>query len=141
MKSALGASSTGPGILYSHYAHRHVAAKQCVAVHGLTCLIAGSLLVSQAASRQVFEASRLLFSRKHFLAKFPKLPAATGPFQAIAVVFDHALLRAFSQAAGWGRCPPAGRSPAVQPVYRRSGPPAERLPVQPSGSIISPTPS
>jgi AraC-like DNA-binding protein len=85
-------------------------------VHGLTYLVAGSLLVSQAASRQVFEAGSLLFSRKHFLAKFTKLPTATGPFRAITVVFDSDMLHAFGQAAGWGRCPPAGPSPAVQPV-------------------------
>jgi len=116
MKPALGASPTGSGILYSHYAHRHVAAEQCVAVHGLTYLVAGKLLVSQAASRQVFDAGSLLFSRKNFLAKFTKLPAVTEPFRAITVVFDHDLLRAFSQAAGWGSGPPAGPSPAVQPV-------------------------
>jgi hypothetical protein len=116
MKPKPSVPATEPGIQYSHYAHRHVAAEQCVTVHGLTYLVAGSLLVSQAANRQVFDAGSLLFSRKHFLAKFTKLPAATGPFQAITVVFDHDLLHAFSQAAGWGRCPPAGPSPAVQPV-------------------------
>lgn len=116
MKPPLEASPTGTGILYSHYDHRHVAAEQCVAVHGLTYLVAGSLQVSQAASSQVFRAGSLLFSRKNFLAKFTKLPAAHAPFQAITILFDHDLLQAFRQAAGWGQQIPAGPSPAVQAV-------------------------
>ena len=116
MEPKLGALPKESGILYSQYERRHVAAEQCVAVHGLTYLVTGSLQVSQAANKQVFQAGSLLFSRKNFLAKFTKLPTANGPFRAITVVFDHDLLSAFSQAAGWGSSPPAGSSPAVQPV-------------------------
>jgi AraC-like DNA-binding protein len=116
MNLELETPPTGPGILYSYYARRHVAVEQCVAMHGLTYLVAGSLQVSQAASSQVFGTGSLLFSRRNFLAKFTKLPATNGPFQAITVVFDQPLLRAFRQSAGLGSGLPAGPSPAVQAV-------------------------
>jgi len=96
MKPEPESATAGPCILYSHHECRHVATEQCVAVHGLTYLLAGSLRVNQAASSHVFEAGSLLFSRKNFLAKFTKQPAANGPFQAITVLFDQALLREFS---------------------------------------------
>jgi AraC-like DNA-binding protein len=116
MKPEVGAEPSESGILYSHYEHRHVATEQCVAVHGLTYLVAGSLQVSQAATTQVFRAGSLLFSRKNFLAKFTKLPAAHTPFQAITIVFDYDLLRTFSQAIAGGSQLPAGPFPAVQSV-------------------------
>jgi len=80
------------GVVYSHYTSREIAAEQCVAVHGLTYLMAGSLRVTEAYKSQVFGANSLLFSRKNFLAKFIKQPAEDGPFQAITILFDQALL-------------------------------------------------
>ena len=67
----------------------------------------------------MFGAGSLLFSRKNFLAKFTKLPAATEPFRAITVVLDHDLLRAFSQAAGWGSGPPLARPRPCNPCPSR----------------------
>jgi AraC-like DNA-binding protein len=94
---------TGPGIVYSQYESRQVAAEQCVAMHGLSYLVAGNLRMVEAGVSQTFGAGSLLFYRKNFLAKFTKLPAENGPFQAITVVFDQAVLRAFSQQHGLSR--------------------------------------
>ncbi|GAB3585371.1 helix-turn-helix transcriptional regulator [Hymenobacter daeguensis] len=90
----------GPEIVYSHYESRQVAGEQCVPVHGLTYLLAGSLRVSEAGTSQTFEAGSLLFSRKNFLAKFIKQPAEDGPFRAITVLFDQALLLECSRLYG-----------------------------------------
>ena len=92
--------STGPGIVYSQYENRQVAAEQCVATHGMSYLLAGSLRMAEAGDSQTFGAGSLLFYRKNFLAKFTKLPAENGPFRAITVVFDQAMLRAFHQQHG-----------------------------------------
>lgn len=110
--------STLPGIVYSHYESRQVAREQCVPAHGLTCLLAGSLRVTEAGQSRTFGAGSLLFARKNFLAKFTKQPAENGPFRAITVVFDHALLVDFSQRAGGGHPerPESGVSPAVRPL-------------------------
>jgi AraC-like DNA-binding protein len=103
----------GLGIVYSRYESRHVAGEQCVPVHGLTYLLAGSLRVTDAGTSQTFEAGSLLFSRKNFLAKFTKQPAENGPFRAITVLFDHAALLERSQQYGAGRQLPSESSAAV----------------------------
>ena len=113
MKTEQSPTSTGPEIVYSHYDSRQVASKQCVAVHGLTYLLAGSLRVTEAGTSQTFGAGSLLFSRKNFLAKFIKQPAENGPFRAITVLFDHAVLHAFSQQYGVAGPPAAGATTAV----------------------------
>jgi AraC-like DNA-binding protein len=113
MKTEQSPLSTGPKIVYSHYDSRQVASEQCVAVHGLTYLLAGSLRVTEAGTSQTFGAGSLLFSRKNFLAKFTKQPAENSPFQAITVLFDQALLLEFSQQYGAGGQLPFVASPAV----------------------------
>jgi AraC-like DNA-binding protein len=100
MKTEQLPPSIGPGIVYSQYENRQVAAEQCVATHGLSYLLAGSLRMAEAGTNQTFGAGSLLFYRKNFLAKFTKLPAENGPFRAITVVFDRAMLRTFRQQHG-----------------------------------------
>lgn len=113
MKTEPAPLFTPPGIIYSRYASRHIETDQCVAVHGLTYLLAGSLRVTEAGHRRVFEAGSLLFTRKNFLAKFTKYPAATGPFRAITILFDPATLLAARLRTGWaGEVAPAS-GPAV----------------------------
>jgi AraC-like DNA-binding protein len=102
MKTTQSSTNTGPGIVYSHYENRHVATEQCVAMHGMSYILAGSLRMTDAGETQVFGAGSLLFYRKNFLAKFTKLPAENGPFRAITVVFDQAALLEFSQQYGVG---------------------------------------
>lgn len=114
MKTELPPTGILPGIIYSHYKSRQVAAEQCVPEHGLTYIQAGSLRVTEAGETRTLAAGSLLFSRKNFLAKFTKLPAENGPFQAITVVFDHALLLAFSQQNSVNCAPPLGVSSAVR---------------------------
>jgi AraC-like DNA-binding protein len=92
--------STGPGIVYSQYENRQVAAEQCVATHGMSYLLAGSLRMAEAGASQTFGAGSLLFYRKNFLAKFTKLPAENGPFRAITVLFDRTMLLTFCQQHG-----------------------------------------
>ncbi|OUJ70368.1 helix-turn-helix domain-containing protein [Hymenobacter crusticola] len=104
---------TAPSIIYSQYATRYVEADQCVAMHGLTYLLAGRLGVKEAGQSQVFEAGSLLFTRKNFLAKFTKHPAENGPFRAITILFDMPMLLAASApVARAAEFSPAG-SPAV----------------------------
>ena len=55
----------------------------------------------------------MLFARKNSLANFTKLPAENGPFQAITVVFDQALLRTFHPQYGGGSEQPPQASAAV----------------------------
>ncbi|MBW3129443.1 helix-turn-helix transcriptional regulator [Hymenobacter profundi] len=106
-----------PGIIYSQYARRHMDADQCVALHGLTYLLAGSLRVTEAGQSHVFEAGSLLFSRKNFLAKFTKQPAGDAPFRAITVVFDvPTLLAASPPDSKTGELPHVG-SPAVTALH------------------------
>ena len=116
MKTEQSPPSSGPGIVYSHYESRQVAAEQCVALHGLTYLLAGSLRMTDAGASHVFSAGSLLFVRKNFLAKFTKQPAENGPFQAITVLFDDALLREFSPQDGVGGEPPFGAGTAIMPL-------------------------
>lgn len=85
-----------PGIIYSHYATRHVETDLCVPMHGLTYLLAGSLRVKEAEQTRVFEAGSLLFTHKNFLVKFTKHPAENGPFRAITVILDTPMLLAVS---------------------------------------------
>lgn len=85
---------TPPGIIHSQYVSRHIETDQCVALHGLTYLLAGSVRVMEAGQSRVFEAGSLLFTRKNFLAKFIKYPAAHSPFRAITILFDPLTLRA-----------------------------------------------
>jgi AraC-like DNA-binding protein len=106
-------SGTGSAIVYSHYERRQVASEQCVVVHGLTYILAGSLRVTNAGTSQTYGAGSLLFSRKNFLVKFIKQPAVDGPFRAITVVFDHALLLEFSQQYSGGSEQRRGGSTAV----------------------------
>lgn len=102
-----------PGIIYSQYATRHVETDQCVAMHGLTYLVAGRLQVKEVGQSHGFEAGSLLFTRRNFLAKFTKHPTENGPFRAITIVFDTPTLLAARPPAGRaGELPPAG-SPAV----------------------------
>ena len=88
------------GIVYSHYESRQIAAEQCVTMHGMSYIVAGSLRVAEAGETQTFSAGSLLFYRKNFLAKFTKQPAEDGPFRSITVVFDQATLLEFSRQYG-----------------------------------------
>ena len=107
-------SSPPPSLIYSQYASRHIETTQCVAVHGLTYLLAGSVRVMEAGESHVFEAGSLLFTRKDFLAKFTKHPAEDGPFRAITVVFEatalHAARHLYHEPDG---APQAGRQAIV----------------------------
>jgi AraC-like DNA-binding protein len=113
MKTALLPPDLGSQIVYSHYERRQVASEQCVAVHGLTYILTGSLRVTDAGTSQVVGAGSLLFSRKNFLAKFTKQPAENGPFRAITVLFDQATLLEFSQQHGTGSKQPRETGAAV----------------------------
>lgn len=106
----------GPEIVYSHYERRQLSGEQCVAEHGLTYLLAGSLRVTDAGASQTFETGSLLFSRKNFLAKFTKQPAEDGPFRAITVVFGRAMLLEYSQQHGVRSEPPAPATAAAMPL-------------------------
>jgi AraC-like DNA-binding protein len=97
MRTEPSPARTELGIVHSHYESRHMASEQCVAEHGMSYIVAGSLRVIEAGESRVFEAGSLLFYRRNFLAKFTKQPAENGPFRAITVVFNHALLQEFSQ--------------------------------------------
>lgn len=116
MKKEQLPTSTESGIVYSHYESRQVAAEQCVAMHGMSYILAGSLRMADAGETRTFEAGCLLFYRKNFLAKFTKLPAENGPFRAITVVFDQAMLLEFSQLHGVGYAQPYMASAAVLPL-------------------------
>jgi AraC-like DNA-binding protein len=113
MKTEQPLPTTGPGIVYSQYVRRQVAGEQCVAVHGLSYVLAGSLRVTEAGTSQEFGAGSLLFARKNSLAKFTKQPAENVPFQAITVVFDPALLRTFRQQYGAGGSEPPPQASAA----------------------------
>ncbi|UOG73430.1 AraC family transcriptional regulator [Hymenobacter tibetensis] len=125
MKTEPSPTLNQPGILYSEYANRYVDADQCVAVHGLTYLLAGSLRVTEVGQSRVFEAGSLLFTRKNFLAKFTKQPAADGPFRAITVAFDTLTLLAASQAYGKRSEPLPASSPAI--TVLNTTPPLQQL--------------
>lgn len=114
MKKESLPTSTRSGIIYSQYEAPQVAAEQCVATHGMSYLLAGSLRMTDADASRTFGAGSLLFYRKDFLAKFTKLPAEDGPFQAITVVFDQATLLAFSQQQGIVSEQSSVASPAAQ---------------------------
>ena len=116
MKAEQLPTSTGPGIVYSQYETRQVTAEQCVAVHGVSYIMAGSLRVADVGASRTFGAGSLLFVRKNFLAKFIKLPAENGPFRAITVTFDQATLLRFSQQYGAGHKQPDAASPATLPL-------------------------
>lgn len=113
MKAEQPPTTTEPGIVYSQYASRQLAGEQCVAMHGLSYVLAGSLRVSEAGTSQEFGAGSLLFARRNSLAKFTKQPADNGPFQAITVVFDQPLLRTFRQQFGGGGEQPPQASAAI----------------------------
>lgn len=113
MKTKPAPPFISPGIIYSQCAHRHVEPAQCVATHGLTYLLAGSVRVTEAGQSCVFEAGSLLFTRKNFLAKFTKQPADSGPFRAITIVFDTPMLLAAAPSGGEAGIPPQAVSPAV----------------------------
>ncbi|MGI4864975.1 MAG: helix-turn-helix domain-containing protein [Janthinobacterium lividum] len=113
MKTNQHPTSPTPAIVFSHYESRQVSAEQCVATHGLTCILAGSLRVTDAGASQTFGVGSLLFPRKNFLAKFIKQPALNEPFRAITVAFDPALLLEYSQQHGVGGQQPYVASSAV----------------------------
>lgn len=109
-------TSVLPGVVFSRYDKRQVAAEQCIAEHGLSYLLTGSLRVTDAGETTTFEAGSLLLYRKNFLAKFIKQPAENGPMRLITVVFDRAMLLEFSQQHGLARQAPHAASAAVLPL-------------------------
>ena len=116
MKTQVLSSDTGSGIVFSVYESRHAAPEQCVALHGMSYILAGSLRVAEAGKSWVFGAGSLLFYRKNFLAKFTKIPPDNAPFLSITVLFDHPVLRAFSQQYGVPGQEPEATNPAVLPL-------------------------
>ena len=126
MKTEPALTPSQPGIIYSQYQHRHVDTAQCVATHGLTYVLAGSVRVAEAGQTRVFEAGSLLFSRKNFLAKFTKQPAVNGPFRAITLLFDAPTILAAGPPTGHNGQPPHTGNPAVvaldtTPLLQRLG--------------------
>lgn len=116
MKTKPSPTSTLPGIVYSRYDSRQVAHEPCVPVHGLSCIVAGSLRVTEAGGSREFGAGSLLFARKNFLAKFSKQPANDGPFRAITVVFDAPLLHEFRPQYGGSGERPGAAITAITPL-------------------------
>ena len=116
MKTEPSFTTSLPGIVCSRYENRELSGEQFIAEHGMSYILSGSLRVADAGEVRVFGAGSLLFYRKNFLAKFTKLPDASGPMRAISVLFDRATLLEFSQQYGVGTAGSPVANAAVVPL-------------------------
>lgn len=113
MKKTQSATTSIPGIVYTHLETKKVIGEPFISEHGLCQIISGKLQVIDGGQAKLFVAGDLLFYRKNFLAKFIKLNDGLFPFRAITVEFNREALTTFGRRFNLGYEEPFSGKEAV----------------------------